>query len=251
MNRSHIEWTEVTWNPTTGCTKVSSGCKNCYAERWAKMQNKRGISQYGNGFSLTLAPNRLNEPRKLKTPSLIFVNSMSDLFHEGVSDSYISMVFETMNDLPNHTFQVLTKRIERAKYLSPHVRWSENIWLGVSVEHNDFIGRIDELRDTSAKIKFISFEPLLGEIGNVNLEGIDWILVGGETGGRARKMEKEWVLSIQRRCFSEDIPFFFKQWGKRAFNPNANDPTAVKIHPHYSKGGCMVENVIYRDYPKK
>ena len=249
MNRSHIEWTEVTWNPTTGCTKISSGCKNCYAERWAKMQNKRGISQYRNGFSLTMAPERLNEPKKWKTPSLIFVNSMSDLFHEKVDDSYIGMVFNTMNDLPNHTFQILTKRIERIKSLQSYVKWSDNIWLGVSVEHNDFVGRIDELRNTSARIKFVSFEPLLGEIGNINLDGIDWVLVGGETGGKARKMEKDWVLSIKMKCHSANIPFFFKQWGKRTYNPDVNDPTAVKKHPLYSKGGCMIDNIIYRNYP--
>jgi len=160
------------------------------------------------------------------------------------------MVFDAMNESSSHTFQILTKRIERVKYLSPYIRWSENIWLGVSVEHNDFVSRIDELRDTSAKNKFISFEPLLGEIANANLEGIDWVLVGGETGRRARKMEKEWVLSIKKKCRSANIPFFFKQWGKHDFNPNVNDPTAAKTHPHYSKGGCMIDDAIYRDYPK-
>jgi protein gp37 len=251
MKRSKIEWTEVTWNPTTGCNKVSAGCKNCYAEKWANMQNKRGISQYKNGFELTLAPDRLNDPFKWKKPLTVFVNSMSDLFHEKVEDVYIEKIFRIMNDTPHHTFQVLTKRIERVKTLPSSLNWSNNIWLGVSVEHREFVGRIEELKNTPSKIKFISFEPLLSNIEYENFNGIDWVLVGGESGGKARKIEKEWVFQIKNTCQKSRTPFFFKQWGKRIFNPDANDPTINKAHPLFAKGGCMIDNKIHREYPNK
>lgn len=249
MNRSNIEWTETSWNPTTGCTKVSAGCRNCYAERWANMQYKRGIKQYRKGFELTLATERLNDPLKWKKPQLVFVNSMSDLFHEEVPDCYIKDVFKIMNQSSIHTFQILTKRIERIKSMNSNLCWSKNIWLGVSVESCDFSHRIDHLKNSSAQVKFISFEPLLGDIKYESYEGINWVLVGGESGGKARQPKKEWVLSIKEKCDQLNIPFFFKQWGKREFNPDPNDPTISRKHPLHSKGGCMIDNKIYRDYP--
>lgn len=249
MNRSNIEWTEVTWNPTTGCTKVSTGCKNCYAERWANMQHKRGINQYRNGFDLTLAVERLNAPLKWKIPQVVFVNSMSDLFHDKVETDYIKKIFSVMNDTPQHTYQILTKRIERIEDISTSIFWSDNIWLGVSVENNEFLERIEILKKTQAKVKFISFEPLLGDIEYNDFAGIDWILVGGESGGKARKVEKEWITSIRDNCKRHNIAFFFKQWGKRIFNPDPKDPTIDKNHPFYAKGGCMIDNKIYREYP--
>ncbi|MBG0506509.1 phage Gp37/Gp68 family protein [Elizabethkingia anophelis] len=249
MNRSNIEWTEITWNPTTGCTKVSTGCKNCYAERWANMQHKRGINQYRNGFELTLATERLNDPLKWKKPQIVFVNSMSDLFHDKVETEYIKKVFSVMNSTPQHTYQILTKRIERVKDLSDNIFWSDNIWLGVSVENNEFVERIEILKTTPAKIKFISFEPLLGDIKYDDFTSIDWVLVGGESGGKARKVEKEWIISIRNNCKRHNTAFFFKQWGKRIFNPNQKDPTIDKNHTFHAKGGCMIDNEIYREYP--
>ncbi|MBL7882391.1 MAG: phage Gp37/Gp68 family protein [Chryseobacterium gambrini] len=249
MNKSNIEWTEITWNPTTGCTKVSSGCRNCYAERWANMQHKRGINQYRNGFELTLATERLNDPLKWKKPQIVFVNSMSDLFHDKVETDYIKKVFSMMNSTPKHTYQILTKRIERVKELSDNISWSDNIWLGVSVESNDFVQRIEILKKTSAKVKFISFEPLLGDIRYDDFRDIDWVLVGGESGGKARRVEKEWIISLRDNCKKNNVAFFFKQWGKRIFNPNTKDPTIDKTHLFYAKGGCMIDNKIYREYP--
>ncbi|NII27589.1 phage Gp37/Gp68 family protein [Pseudoflavitalea sp. X16] len=251
MNRSNIEWTEVTWNPTTGCTKISPGCKYCYAERWAKMQQKRGIAQYKNGFQLSLAPNRLFDPMRWKRPSKVFVNSMSDLFHEDIQEPYINRIFQIMNQTPIHQFQILTKRIDRVVGLSKSLCWSDNIWLGVSVESEDEAGRIDLLKRSSAQIKFVSFEPLLGDISYNNYYGLSWIVVGGESGGRARKVEKEWVLKIRDNCKRQNIPFFFKQWGKRIFNPDLSDPTLVKAHPLYAKGGCMIDGQVYKEFPTK
>lgn len=213
------------------------------------MQQKRGIKQYENGFELTLSPSRLNDPLKWNSPQLVFVNSMSDLFHEKVPDEYIVSIFGIMNQTPQHTYQVLTKRIERLKHLSKVLKWSDNIWLGVSVENNDFVYRIEKLKGIEAKIKFISFEPLLSNIEFKDYEGIDWVLVGGESGGKARNIEESWVLSIKKDCERAKVPFFFKQWGKRIFNPNQEDPTLNRTHPLYAKGGCMIKNNIYREYP--
>jgi len=250
LNITNIEWTDVTWNPVTGCSKVSTGCKNCYAERWAIMQSKRGIKQYKNGFEVTLSPDRLKDPYKWRKAKLVFVNSMSDLFHENIPEEYIQEVFKVMNDLPRHTFQILTKRIERALEFSSVVNWSKNIWLGVSVENNDFTNRIDILKTTSAFRKFISYEPLLEHIGYNNYQNIHWVLVGGESGGKARKIELEWVISIKNICEIQNVPFFFKQWGKRNFNPDQSDPTTDKGHPLYAKGGCMIDKKAFRNYPK-
>ncbi len=211
--KSKIEWTESTWNPITGCTKISEGCKNCYAERLAKRLQAMGQVNYSNGFAVTIHPNTLTIPLQWKKSRMIFVNSMSDLFHESVPDDYIFSVFEVMNTANWHIFQVLTKRSDRLMSLSPKLYWSPNIWVGVSVENQRYAYRIDDLRSTNAKCKFISFEPLIGPIDNVDLIGIDWVIVGGESGPQARVMRKEWVIKIRDYCISNNIPFFFKQWG--------------------------------------
>lgn len=210
---SSIEWTESTWNPLTGCTKVSPGCSNCYAERMALRLRAMGNPNYANGFSITMHEDALKLPLKWRKPQTIFVNSMSDLFHEEVLDNYILRVFDIMRWADWHCFQVLTKRSERLLELSSQLLWMPNIWMGVSVENQDYTFRIDHLRGTGAKVKFLSLEPLLGPIPNLDLEGIDWLIVGGESGPRARAMEESWVINIRNQCQEANIPFFFKQWG--------------------------------------
>lgn len=213
MAQSSIEWTEQTWNPVTGCTKVSPGCKFCYAEKFAARLQSMGVENYRNGFKLTLHPHMLDKPLEWKKPSVIFVNSMSDLFHKDVPDEFIIAVFKTMNKAHWHQFQVLTKRPERVLELNKKLNWTPNIWMGTSVENADYMDRIDMLRKTSAKIKFLSLEPLLGALPNMNLKKIDWVIVGGESGFKARPMKLEWVLDIQEQCQEAGVPFFFKQWG--------------------------------------
>ena len=210
---STIEWTEATWNPVTGCTKVSAGCKNCYAERMAKRLQAMGVPQYRDGFRLTLQPEMLDVPRRWKQPRKVFVNSMSDLFHPEVPLSFIQQVFEVMNECPQHTFQILTKRPERAAMYSPDLKWSPNIWMGTSVENMLVVHRIKDLVRVRAKVRFLSLEPLLGPLPRLPLTGIHWVIVGGESGPRARPMEKEWVTQIRDRCVAQGVPFFFKQWG--------------------------------------
>jgi protein gp37 len=210
---STIEWTEATWNPVTGCTKVSAGCKNCYAERMAKRLQAMGVPQYRNGFKLTLQPDMLNVPRRWKRPRKVFVNSMSDLFHPQVPLLFIQQIFEVMNDCPQHTFQILTKRPELAAEYSGELNWSPNIWMGTSVENMLVVHRIKDLVRVGAGIRFLSLEPLLGPLPRLPLTGIDWVIVGGESGPRARPMEKEWVTQIRDRCVAQGVPFFFKQWG--------------------------------------
>lgn len=212
-HKSPIEWTESTWNPVTGCTKISPGCKHCYAERLANRLKAMGQPNYRNGFKLTLQPRMLELPLKWTKPQTIFVNSMSDLFHADVPLDYIQRVFDVMNRAHWHRFQVLTKRADRLAQLSPELLWSPNIWMGVSVESQKYVHRIDELRQTGAKIKFLSLEPLLGELKNLDLRQIDWAIVGGESGYGARPIKLEWVLDIRRQCSDFDVPFFFKQWG--------------------------------------
>ncbi|WP_428657619.1 DUF5131 family protein [Runella sp.] len=212
MANSSIEWTEKTWNPTTGCTKISQGCKFCYADSFAKRLHSMGVDKYRNGFKLTLHPTVLNEPRKWKA-SIIFVNSMSDLFHEDVPLKYIQEVFKVMNECPQHQFQVLTKRAERLEELSSLLNWTENIWAGVSVENQETMFRIGHLQKTGAFIKFLSCEPLLQNLPNLNLNSIDWVIVGGESGFKPRPMKPEWVLDIRNQCQNSNVPFFFKQWG--------------------------------------
>lgn len=211
--RSAIEWTESTWNPVTGCTKISPGCLNCYAERMANRLKAMGQHWYRNGFQITPHEQLLGVPRTWRKSRLIFVNSMSDLFHEDVPREFILRAFDVMRSARQHKFQILTKRSERLRELDEHIRWPENVWMGVTVESAGYRHRIDHLRETGAAGKFLSLEPLLGPIPGLNLKGIDWVIVGGESGPGARPMEKQWVLEIRDQCQEQDVPFFFKQWG--------------------------------------
>ncbi|WP_298402436.1 DUF5131 family protein [uncultured Chloroflexus sp.] len=213
MARSSIEWTEATWNPLTGCTKISPGCKHCYAERMALRLQAMGLEKYRNGFRLTLHPNTLPEPLQWKQPRMIFVNSMSDLFHHDVPVTFIQQVFAVMTQAHWHTFQVLTKRAERLHELDPLLAWPSNVWMGVSVERADYLDRIHRLRETGATIKFLSCEPLLGPLPNLPLDGIDWVIVGGESGPGARPIDPAWVREIRDQCQAAGVAFFFKQWG--------------------------------------
>lgn len=210
---SRIEWTESTWNPLTGCTKVSEGCKNCYAERLARRLQAMGNPNYANGFELTLHRHVLEYPLRWRKPQTIFVNSMSDLFHEDVPDEFILDTFRIMNQAGWHSFQVLTKRSERLLKLNKVITWSPNIWMGVSVENQDCAFRIDHLRVTNAVTKFLSLEPLLGPLPDLNLSAIDWVIVGGESGPKSRPMNPSWVVDIRDQCQVATVPFFFKQWG--------------------------------------
>lgn len=210
---SSIEWTDSTWNPVTGCTKVSQGCKHCYADRFA--ERFRGVPghPFEQGFDLKLWPDRLGLPLSWKQPRRIFVNSMSDLFHPGIPESYIREVFGTMNRASWHAFQVLTKRAERLADMGGSLPWSANIWQGVSVEDDRVVARIELLRQVPARVRFLSLEPLIGPLDDLDLEGIHWVIVGGESGPGARPMKKEWVNSIRDQCVEASVPFFFKQWG--------------------------------------
>ncbi len=210
---SGIEWTESTWNPLTGCTKTSPGCQYCYAERMARRLQGMGQPNYANGFTLTLHDNILEKPLEWKKPQFIFVNSMSDLFHKDVPIEFILQVFDVMKRAHWHTFQILTKRAERLEGLSPQIDWPDNVWMGVSVENNKYTYRIDHLRLTGAKIKFLSLEPLLGPLHNLNLVGIQWAIIGGESGPCARPLDPSWVIDIRDQCIQARVPFFFKQWG--------------------------------------
>ena len=210
---SDIEWTESTWNPITGCTKISPGCKHCYAKRMAERLRAMGQANYANGFDLTLQPHMLEIPLRWKKPQAIFVNSMSDLFHEDVPIGYIRQVFDVMARAHWHRFQVLTKRANRLAELSPRLVWAPNIWMGVSVENAKYAYRIDELRSAASSIKFLSLEPLLGPLSGLDLHGIDWVIVGGESGPRARLVDPAWVTDLRDQCERANVPFFFKQWG--------------------------------------
>lgn len=211
--KSSIEWTESTWNPLTGCTKISPGCKHCYAERMARRLRAMGQPNYANGFTLTLHEAALERPLHWKKPQTIFVNSMSDMFHQSVPRDFIARAFDVMRRAHWHRFQILTKRADRLAKLSGDLPWPENIWMGVSVESDSYIHRIADLRSTGAAIKFLSLEPLLGPLNNLELDGIDWVIVGGESGPGARSMNVEWVTSIRNQCVNSNVPFFFKQWG--------------------------------------
>ena len=213
MAGSSIEWTELTWNPTTGCSKLSAGCKFCYAEVMSRRLYAMGVEKYRNNFEITVHPDTLRDPFTWSGKRLVFVNSMSDLFHEAVPLTFIMMVFEVMNLNPQHTFQVLTKRGDRLAAVADQLTWSPNIWMGVSVEDDRVLDRIDGLRDTPAHVKFLSCEPLIGPLPKLNLRGIDWVIVGGESGRKPRPMEEQWVLDIQAQCERKHIDFFFKQWG--------------------------------------
>lgn len=211
--KSSIEWTESTWNPLTGCTKVSPGCKHCYAERMARRLQAMGQPHYVNGFRLALHEDALEQPLSWRKPQVIFVNSMSDLFHKDVPLTFIQRVFETMRRAHWHTFQVLTKRSERLVELDPALDWPANVWMGVSVETADYMHRVDHLRATHARVRFLSLEPLLGPLPGLELQGIDWVIVGGESGPGARPLARAWVVDIHQQCQRARVPFFFKQWG--------------------------------------
>lgn len=230
---SSIEWTDATWNPVTGCTKVSPGCKNCYADRMARRLHAMGQPRYRNGFKITLHPDILKQPLRWREPRHIFVNSMSDLFHPNVPTDYIKKVFEFMNHAHWHTFQVLTKRAERLHELSDKLKWSDNIWIGVSVENSDYMYRIGHLQRVPATVRFLSIEPLLGPISHLPLRGIDWVIVGGESGPKARDMRVEWIRRIRDKCISLNIPFFFKQWGG----------------PRKSKNGRKLDGRTWNEWP--
>ncbi|RQP26276.1 DUF5131 family protein [Piscinibacter terrae] len=211
---SKIEWTEQTWNPTVGCTKISPGCKHCYAETMAKRLNAMGTPGYANGFALTLLPERLGDPYKRKKSTVYFVNSMSDLFHDRVPESFIEKVFEVIEHTPHHTYQILTKRGARMVRFFRNRSVPANAWLGVSVEDRRYgVPRIDYLRTVPARIRFLSVEPLLADVGELDLTDIHWVIVGGESGPKARPMKTEWVESIRTQCQQQDVAFFFKQWG--------------------------------------
>lgn len=210
---SGIEWTETTWNPVTGCTKISPGCKNCYAERMALRLQAMGQSNYKNGFLLTIHPQMLSLPITWRKPRMIFVNSMSDLFHKDVPIEFIEKTFAVMQKASWHTFQILTKRSERFREIEDQFDIPKNVWLGVSVECEECLYRIDDLRKTNATVKFLSLEPLIGPLSGLDLDGIDWVIVGGESGPGARPVQKEWVCEIRDTCLNSHVPFFFKQWG--------------------------------------
>ncbi len=214
-DNSAIEWTEATWNPVTGCRQVSPGCAHCYAKTFA--ERWRGVPghPYEQGFDLKLWPHRLEQPMKWSRPRTIFVNSMSDLFHEGIPVEYIEQVFDVMGEARHHTFQILTKRHERLAELSPLLEWHPNVWIGVSIENRRFVHRADYLRRVDAAVRFISAEPLLGPLEGLDLTEIHWLIAGGESGPRHRRMKVEWLQELREQCNAEDVAFFFKQWGGR------------------------------------
>ncbi len=238
-----IEWTEATWNPTAGCSKVSSGCKNCYAEIMANRLQAMGVIGYENGFEFNIVPSRLNEPLKRKKSTIYFVNSMSDLFHEKMPVDYLDKIFKVIEQTPQHTYQILTKRSKRMyDYFSKKII-PENIWLGVTVENKkEGLPRIEHLRKLKASVLFLSVEPLLEDIGIIDLTNIDWVIVGGESGNRARPMDKSWVLNIKKQCENNNIAFFFKQWGTWGVD---------KIKRNKKANGKKINGKIYQKYPDK
>lgn len=236
MSKSTIEWTELTWNPTTGCDKVSAGCKFCYAEIMAKRLQAMGLEKYQDAFAVRLHEYELAKPYRWKKPRMVFVNSMSDLFHEDIPVSFIQKVFQVMNECPQHIFQILTKRAERLAELSALLEWTPNIWMGVSVENQKTTHRITYLQKTSAYIKFLSLEPLLQNLPDLNLMAIDWVIVGGESGkGKIRPMKLEWVIDIKQQCDAQNVAFFFKQWGGK----------------NKKKAGRLLEGKEYNNLPSK
>lgn len=237
---SSIEWTDSTWNPVTGCTKVSPGCAHCYAETFA--ERFRGVPghPYEQGFDLRLWPSRLELPLSWKRPRMIFVNSMSDLFHPDVPDEFIRRLFDVMARADWHTFQVLTKRPERAAMLSPHLPWPANVWMGTSVENQRFTSRIASLRKTGARVKFLSCEPLLGPL-RLDLRGVDWVIVGGESGPGARPMRADWARAVREQCVEAGVPFFFKQWG-------AHDERGIRVGKH--RAGRLLDGRTWDGFPE-
>ena len=251
MGKSKISWTEKTWNPVTGCTKISAGCKNCYAEKMAKRLQAMGQEKYKNGFSLTIHPKDLEAPLRWKKPSIIFVNSMSDLFHARLPIDYILSVFDVMRRADWHTFHVLTKRSERLAAMSYMIDWPDNVWMGVSVESDEYYLRIDHLRRTRAKIKFVSFEPLIGKIYYPDLLGIDWAIVGGESGPGAREMDLDWAREIKNACAKSQTAFYMKQAEKELPEPSRDSRGQyVSGHPNKrDKLEDLPEDLRVREYP--
>lgn len=240
MAQSSIEWTQSSWNPVTGCTKISPGCKHCYAERMAKRLKAMGQPNYANGFYVTLHEHMLEKPLLWKKPQMIFVNSMSDLFHQDVPLQFIKQIYDVMRKANWHQFQVLTKRSQRLVELNDELHWPDNVWMGVSVESPQYQYRIDDLRKTNARIKFLSLEPLLDALPNLDLHNIDWVIVGGESGPGARPMQVSWVEDVREQCESAKVPFFFKQWGK--YNQNGL-PVGKK------KAGRLLHGAIWSQMP--
>ena len=233
MSQTKIEWTDTVWNPVTGCTKISKGCKNCYAETMTRRLKAMGQEKYAQGFNKVVChPNELQRPYTWTTPKKVFVNSMSDLFHEQVPTEFIRDVFRVMNDLPQHQFQILTKRPRLAMWTT-QLRWTPNIWMGVSVENEAVMDRVAYLRQIPAGTRFLSCEPLLGPLDHLDLSGIHWVIVGGESGPKARAMQRDWALSIKNACEKAQVPFFFKQWGGK--NKKA--------------AGALLDGVLYQQYP--
>jgi protein gp37 len=235
MASTKIEWTGSTWNPITGCTKISTGCKFCYAEVMARRLKAMGQAKYKNGFELTLHPEVLNEPYTWKKGKMVFVNSMSDLFHKDVPVQFIQKIFQVIKENPQHVFQVLTKRADVLRYYESEgwLDWPHNLWMGVTVENNSFTKRIDLLIQTGARVKFLSCEPLLSSLSNLSLQGIDWVIVGGESGRTPRPIKEEWVIDIKEQCHQANVPFYFKQWGGT----------------NKKKAGKMLEGNVYKEMP--
>jgi len=249
MAQSNIEWTELTWNPVTGCNKISPGCKFCYAEVMSRRLKAMGVEKYKDGFNIRTHSDSLNIPFTWKGSKVVFVNSMSDLFHPDVPVDFIKAVFSVMNKTQQHTYQILTKRSDRVLAMSGDLTWTDNIWMGVSVENEKYTYRINDLSKTSAKIKFLSIEPLIGPVKTLDLEKIDWVIVGGESGHGARPVRKSWIEFVKTKCEENSVPFFFKQWGKPKFNIDQSDPTINSDHPQHAKGGCQLDGLIYRQLP--
>jgi len=251
MAESSIEWTLKTWNPTTGCTKVSKECDNCYAEVETNMRKHNSkMPKYSKGFDVFVQHEAtLSIPYKWKKPQVVFVNSMSDLFHKDISFDFLQKVFKVMNDTPQHTYQILTKRHKILEKYSRHLNWTDNIWMGVSVGSKVGERRIKPLVDCDAKHKYLSVEPLIEELSDLDLTGIDWVIAGAESGPRARPMNKEWVLKVKKNCDEQGVPFFFKQWGDKKFNPDQKDPTINKKHRYHSKGGRILDGKLYLANP--
>ena len=237
-----IEWTEKVWNPSIGCTKISEGCKNCYAESFAKRLQSMGMEDYKDGFKFKILPHRLNDPLKIKKPQKFFVNSMSDLFHDDMPYEYLNQIFDVINQTPQHTYQILTKRVENMYIYFQNHNVPQNVWLGVTVENSKYSYRIDILKKINATIKFISFEPLIDSAGKIDLTDIDWVIVGGESGYNGRPMKPEWVNEIYLQCQEKNIPFFFKQWGTWGSDG---------IKRNKKANGKLFQDKIIQEYPKK
>ena len=237
-----IEWTEQTWNPSAGCTKISLGCKNCYAETMAIRLQAMGVEGYENGFTFNIVQSRLNDPFKRKKPTVYFVNSMSDIFHKDMPEEYLNKIFDVIKETPHHTYQILTKRADRMFQYLFQREIPKNIWLGVTVDNKkEGLPRIDKLRQIKASVLFLSVEPLLEDLGKVNLENINWVIVGGESGAKARPMEKEWVVNIKQQCENDDVAFFFKQWGTWG---------ADKVKRNKKKNGKILDGKVWQQYPE-